>query len=163
MGEQSGQSEGTFASRGGLWVVAQALTLLAAFLIPYRFGAGVLGWQDPWWCSGTLLAVLGFALMIAGAASLGPALTPYPRPLAQAQLQTGGPYRIVRHPIYAGILMASIGWALAQRSWAGLAFAVVVFLFFDRKSAFEEKLLVAQFLEYEAYRRRVRRLIPWVY
>ena len=163
MGQQVDQPEGTFASRGGLWVVAQAVALLGAFVIPYRFGTGLLDWRDPWWCSGSLLAVLGFALMIAGASSLGPSLTAFPRPLAQAQLRTGGPYRIVRHPIYAGILMASVGWALAQRSLAGLAFAVIVFLFFDRKSAFEEEFLRAQFPDYDSYRKRVRKLIPWVY
>lgn len=41
--------------------------------------------------------------------------------------------------------------------------AAVLFLFFDAKSRFEETLLERRFPEYAAYRRRVKRLIAWLY
>ena len=47
-------------------------------------------------------------------------------------------------------------------SLPGLLFSVVVLLFFDRKSAFEERLLRARFPEYADYARRVRKLLPWI-
>jgi protein-S-isoprenylcysteine O-methyltransferase Ste14 len=70
---------------------------------------------------------------------------------------------LVRHPIYGGVVLASLGWSLTWLSLPGLAFCVVVALFFDRKSAFEERLLLGRFPEYAVYMARARKLIPWIY
>ena len=69
-------------------------------------------------------------------------------------------YGRVRHPIYSGVVLSSLGWSLAWLSLAGVAFTALVFLFFDRKAAFEERLLGARFPEYAAYARRVGKLLP---
>jgi protein-S-isoprenylcysteine O-methyltransferase Ste14 len=71
-------------------------------------------------------------------------------------------YGWVRHPIYGGALLSSLGWALAWLSLPGVAFTALVFVFFDRKAAFEERLLNARFPEYAAYARRVGKLLPWI-
>ena len=73
-----------------------------------------------------------------------------------------GPYRLVRHPIYTGILTALLGSAIAEaerRGFAGLALIILAFL---RKIAIEERFLIAQFGEaYARYRAEVSALIPW--
>ena len=81
----------------------------------------------------------------------------------RARLRQSGIYAWVRHPIYGGLVLASLGWSLSWLSLPGLLFSVVVLLFFDRKGAFEERLLRARFPEYAGYARRVRKLLPWIY
>jgi len=80
------------------------------------------------------------------------------------QLVTGGVYSVIRHPSYLGLLVGSLGWALAFRSGVGvLLTALLVPPLLARMNA-EERLLRAQFgSEYDAYRARTSRLIPGLY
>jgi protein-S-isoprenylcysteine O-methyltransferase Ste14 len=157
------REETSFTARGGWWVVAQVPVMLTAAAVPFFWGAASFDAANALQLAGAVLAVLGVALALAGLGALGRALTPFPRPLADARLRQSGAYGFVRHPIYGGLILASIGWALAWLSPGGLALSVVVALFFDRKSAFEERLLRARFREYAAYARRVSKLVPGLY
>ncbi|MDQ3025290.1 MAG: isoprenylcysteine carboxylmethyltransferase family protein [Pseudomonadota bacterium] len=157
------EKEAGFAARGGWWVVAQVPVLLGALLAPLAWGAASFDPRNAVQLAGAALTALGILLAIAGIARLGRSLTPFPRPLAQAPLLQSGAYRFVRHPIYAGLIAASLGWSLSWLSLPGMVFCAVVLLFFDRKSAFEEQFLRVRHPEYHGYMRRVRKLIPWVY
>ena len=155
---------GTFTTRGGWWVVAQIPLLVAAYLIPLWAGRSEpLERLD--WIAGAGLLLLGAGVLqsAAGLVALGPALTPFPRPLARGTLRTGGAYALVRHPIYTGILFMALGWSLYRHSLPGVGLDVLLFGFFDRKATREERWLVERFPGYPAYRRRVRKLIPWIY
>ncbi|HEX7043448.1 MAG TPA: isoprenylcysteine carboxylmethyltransferase family protein [Burkholderiales bacterium] len=151
-----------FRARGGWWVAAQALVLLAALVLAPATRAAA-GFDRAAQFLGVLLVLGGVALAAAGLRALGSALSPYPRPRADAELVTRGAYRYVRHPIYSGIVLAVFGWALAWLSVPGLVFGVAVALFFDRKAAREEAWLCERYPEYAAYARRVRRFVPGVY
>jgi len=151
-----------FRGRGGWWVVAQALVLLAALVLAPATRAAA-GFDRAAQFLGVLLVLGGGALAAAGLRALGSALTPYPRPRDGAGLVTRGAYRYMRHPIYSGIVLAAFGWALAWLSVPGFVFGVAVALFFDRKAAREEAWLRECFPEYAAYARRVRRFVPGVY
>jgi protein-S-isoprenylcysteine O-methyltransferase Ste14 len=154
---------GGFVARGGWWVLAQVPVMLGALVAPLLWGAGSFDGANAIQLTGAALTALGTLLAIAGLASLGGALTPFPRPLARARLRQSGVYAWVRHPVYGGVILASLGWSMAWLSLPGILFCVVVVLFFDRKSAFEERLLRARFPEYAGYARRVRKLLPWIY
>ena len=79
------------------------------------------------------------------------------------ELVERGPYRFVRHPIYAGILIMFFATALVQRHVAGFAGVLLMFASFWTKLGFEENLMLKQFPErYFAYRRRTKRIIPFV-
>ncbi|HVM63073.1 MAG TPA: isoprenylcysteine carboxylmethyltransferase family protein [Verrucomicrobiae bacterium] len=79
------------------------------------------------------------------------------------ELVTGGPYAIVRHPIYTGLLLAFLGCAIARGEWRGLLALALVSAEFWRKLRLEEKWMREQFGEsYEAYARRVPALVPYV-
>ena len=96
------------------------------------------------------------------ARTLGRSLTPFPKPTA-AGLVTGGPFAVVRHPMYAGGLAVFLGFSLLA-SVAALALTVALAFLWAGKLRFEERLLVAVYGDYPAYRERVtRRLIPYVY
>jgi protein-S-isoprenylcysteine O-methyltransferase Ste14 len=60
--------------------------------------------------AGAALTALGILLAIAGLASLGSALTPFPRPLAKARLRRSGVYAWVRHPVYARRVRKLLPW-----------------------------------------------------
>jgi len=152
-----------FTARGGWWVVAQVPVILAAIAAPLLRGADTFDVANAIQLAGAALTVLGIALALAGLVALGRALTPFPRPAADAHLRQSGVYAWVRHPIYGGLIVASFGWSLSWLSPAGLLASVVVLLFFDRKSAFEERLLRARFAQYAAYALRVRKLVPGLY
>ena len=78
------------------------------------------------------------------------------------ELVTTGPYAIVRHPIYAGLLLAFIGTAVARGDLGAVAAVVLVGWAFRRKTRLEERWMREQFgAAYEAYARRVPALFPW--
>lgn len=79
------------------------------------------------------------------------------------ELVTSGPYALVRHPIYAGLLLAFFGTAVARGEWRGLLAVALVFGALWHKLGLEESWMRAQFGEsYEAYSRRVAALVPYV-
>ena len=153
----------SFSGRGGWWVAAQLPLMLFAAIVPVRWGVASFEATHPATIAGILVAAAGVALAVAGFRALGRALTPFPRPLDDATLREDGIYGRVRHPIYGGIVIASLGWTLAWQSLAGALATAALLAFFDRKAAFEERLLRERFPGYADYARRVRKLLPGIY
>jgi protein-S-isoprenylcysteine O-methyltransferase Ste14 len=79
-------------------------------------------------------------------------------------LVTTGIYAVIRHPSYLGLLVMSLGWALAFRSAAGLLLTALTLLPLIARIHAEELLLQSHFgAEYDRYRDRTSRLIPGLY
>lgn len=146
--------------RGELWFLLQLVLFAVIFFTPAIapfgfpvelriFGAAILG--------------IGGLLGSFGLLSLGANLSPFPKPIDNGQLVTHGAYRVVRHPIYAGLILGTVGWGFFVGTLLGLVFAIVLFVFFDLKSRQEEIWLTQKYPGYVEYQRRVRKLIPWVY
>ncbi len=78
------------------------------------------------------------------------------------RLATGGPFRLSRHPIYAGNLLAEVGLGTALGSWPLVAFTLLVSLPVNNwRASREERLLLEHFgEEYRAYQSRVGRWWP---
>lgn len=80
-----------------------------------------------------------------------------------AELVTTGPYALVRHPIYSGILLAMLGSGFTISLW-WLVFLVLNGVQFFLAAKREERLMLQTFPEtYPAYMRRTRMLIPFVF
>jgi len=80
------------------------------------------------------------------------------------ELVTSGPYAIVRHPIYAGLLLAFVGSGLARGEWRGVLAVVIAFLALWRKLRFEERWMREHFgPAYQAYSERVAALVPFLF
>jgi protein-S-isoprenylcysteine O-methyltransferase Ste14 len=76
-------------------------------------------------------------------------------------LVTTGIYARIRHPSYLGLVVASIGWALAFRSGVGLLLTSLLLVPLVARIRDEERLLATEFGgEWDAYRRRTWRLVP---
>lgn len=154
----------TLGTRGGGWVAAQVV-LLTAILLSALVG---LSWPDAVlpiaYAGGALLLATGVGLLVAGAIGLGSALTPFPAPRRQGELQTGGVYRLARHPMYGGGILIALGWSMIFATPFGLALAILLAVFADLKSRREELWLEQHYAGYEAYKRRTKcRLIPFIW
>jgi len=76
---------------------------------------------------------------------------------------TTGPYRLGRHPIYSGILIAGVGTAVAL-SWKRLIAVVVAGVYFVYSATVEEHFLTEQLPDtYPAYRQSTKMLVPFVF
>lgn len=79
------------------------------------------------------------------------------------ELITTGPYAMVRHPIYTGLLVAFAGSAFARGEWRGLLAVAIVWAALWRKLRLEERWMVERFGEqYMAYSRRAAALVPFL-
>src|SRR5206468_6101005 len=109
--------------------------------------------------AGLTLFLVGSIFRLAAAFELGHRFSGLVAIQPDHQLKTDGLYRYVRHPSYAGLLVAMIGWALLFRSTICLVLNVLLFYLLLRRMADEESFLEAYFgAEYRAYRRNTRRL-----
>jgi protein-S-isoprenylcysteine O-methyltransferase Ste14 len=149
--------------RGEGWFAAQVV-LFGAIALSGAAGPAWGGWPAAAGIVvGGALILLGGVLSLRGVLDLRENLTPFPKPLENAQLVESGAYRLVRHPIYGGLILAALGWGLLRASPLTLLGAATLVVFFSLKSRREEIWLADKYPEYPAYRARTRRLLPWIY
>ena len=112
--------------------------------------------------SGCLIALTGAATVFRARTELGSAWSLLPK--SDQNLVTTGPYRLVRHPIYLGLVLLATGQALSFGSWPALVIVVFAIIpTFAWRARVEEKLLIDTFGEhYEVYRQRTKMVIPHV-
>ena len=111
---------------------------------------------------GCLLVVAGSGLVVRSRRELGSAWSFVPMQVQGTGLVTTGPYRLVRHPIYLGLVLVATGEALAFGSWPALMIVLsgIVPTFAWRAHA-EEALLSQTFGEsYALYRKQTKMIIP---
>ena len=150
-------------SRGELYVVVQAILLIALFFGPKDiFGLPTMLNQTLWWI-GQILFYSGIVIAIWAAILLGPNLTPLPKPKPSGEFIQSGLYRFVRHPIYFGVILVCFGWASIEQTLYTLVLAIILLIFFDLKSRQEEIWLTEKFSEYAEYKMTTKKLIPFVY
>ena len=112
---------------------------------------------------GLFLFVLGLGLAIWARVYIG---RNWGTPMSQKdepELVTSGPYRLVRHPIYSGILLAGVGTAVAL-SWVWLIVMVLAGVYFVYSATVEERYLTEQFPDaYPQYRRSSKMFVPFIF
>jgi protein-S-isoprenylcysteine O-methyltransferase Ste14 len=79
------------------------------------------------------------------------------------ELIQGGPYKIVRHPIYAGLLLAFLGTAIIYAELSGFVGFPLIALGFGLKMRLEESFMIEQFGNtYREYTRHVKAVVPYL-
>jgi 2-amino-4-hydroxy-6-hydroxymethyldihydropteridine diphosphokinase len=150
-------------SVGIYWVIAQLV--LFAFVAMALFADGSLPTRDLDWVRilGVLTLAVGAYLVLASARSLGQALTALPEPALGAEMVEVGPYRLVRHPMYGGVVLLFLGVSFALRSGTAAVLSAGLLGFFFLKSSYEERGLRVAYPLYSGYRRRVKkRFLPFL-
>jgi protein-S-isoprenylcysteine O-methyltransferase Ste14 len=152
--------------RGEGWVIGQLvliglLVVLGLPRLPDLWPVDLVGWLA--FFVGVAALGLGAWMVIRAVQDLGSSLTALPRPRDDAQFVESGIYARIRHPIYAGLILAALGWSLLTRSVPALGAALALALFLDAKARREEAWLIERYASYPAYRLRSKRFVPSVY
>ena len=131
-------------------LIALLASPLAAF-VPDSPGAAL----------GLPLLLAALALALYAAASLRPSnFSVLPEPVADGALIERGPYRRVRHPMYAAVLLAGAGAVIANGDAIHALWLALLVLVLRTKIGREERLLCERYPGYAEYRRRVKALVP---
>lgn len=148
---------------GRRWRRIRGVSALGVFLMVRFVHVGALTVHDPaLQDAGTILFACGLAVAVWARVNMG---RNWGMPMTrkeEPELVTSGPYRLVRHPIYSGILLAVLGTAVAVNlDWLILlAFAAPWFLYSARV---EEQLMTTQFpAVYPGYRDHTKMLVPFL-
>jgi protein-S-isoprenylcysteine O-methyltransferase Ste14 len=123
-------------------------------ILPYQ------AWMGP---LGIAITALGFALTLWARFTLGRNWSGNVTIKVDHELIRTGPYRIVRHPIYTGIIVALIGTAIARDQWRGVVAVVLLWASFTIKRLKEEQFMRKTFGEqYVDYSRTTGAIFPAV-
>ena len=153
--------------RGTKWIVVLASRAAVGAALAIALVPSLRAYANDWWTLG-----FGVALVLAGVAlrtwailSLGPYFRREVTIEPGQRLVRSGPYRLMRHPSYTGVLLAVAGLGLAFGSWVGAAVAlIVVFAGMLPRIRVEERALAQAFgSEYADYASSTARMLPYVW
>lgn len=160
-------SAGVREDRSNRWV----LTAFAVIGVLIAYLPAYMDRIDVWTVDGAVIRWIGVILFaVGGALRLWPVFTLGRRFSGLVAIQpdhklvTDGVFRIIRNPSYLGLMVSTLGWALAFRSVIGICLTALMLVPLIARIRAEEALLESQFgEEYAAYRQRTWRLIPGLY
>ncbi len=104
----------------------------------------------------------GVLLAVWARAHLGRNWSPAPALKENHELVTTGPYALLRHPIYTGVILAVLGSALVSPPW--FITLIIVIAIFAWRTQVEERIMMKEFpKDYAEYRKHTWRLVPYVW
>ena len=141
-----------------------AVLLIAPGTLPGGFLCGrILPANDAVYFSGVAMLALGLLFTVWARVHLGRNWSGTVTLKQDHELIRSGPYGLVRHPIYSGLLLAFIGSAVARGEWRGFIAVVIFFAAVWRKLRLEERWMGEMFGDaYRRYSEEVSALIPWL-
>jgi protein-S-isoprenylcysteine O-methyltransferase Ste14 len=154
--------------RSGRWWPSASVVAVFALVLADRTGHDAF--HRVLWAPSALIGVVSVALVVAGLACTAWARLTLGRNWSGSvvfkqghELIVTGPYALVRHPIYTGLVAMMLGTALAYAQPLGLALFAAGVVVLSMKARNEERLMTSHFPDaYPSYRRRVKALIPFV-
>ena len=141
------------------------VTVFFSISIAFAFGYAGIGMLPDWvFYLGISLMFLGVLVRQYAIAILGRFFSLTVQIAEDHKVVEKGPYRLVRHPSYTGVLITFIGLALAVQSLGALLVLLVVFgISFGYRMHVEERTLLSELgQDYNSYMKRTRRLIPFI-
>jgi len=137
-------------------LVVLQFALLGALALPWP----TQSWNDAGW---VLLAAGGALGLWALAANRPGNFNVRPDPKPTGRLVTCGPYRFVRHPMYAAVLLFAAGLCVGlDGSWRWIVFAALAAVL-HTKARIEERAMMSMHDGYAAYAQRTKRIVPFVW
>jgi protein-S-isoprenylcysteine O-methyltransferase Ste14 len=148
----------TNKKKSRLLVTIQFILLATIFFMPVGAPAATI----PAWLLeiGSALVWPGLGIVLISIFKLGQSLTASPIPKQGAELKTDGLYKWIRHPIYTGLILTTLGIALEVGSIGKLFFVAALIVLFDYKAKWEETLLLERYPEYREYMSKTGRFVP---
>ena len=114
---------------------------------------------------GLCIMLLGLGLRIWAVITLGASFRTTVEMQTDQHIISSGPYKLIRHPSYGGLILMCCGYGIAIQNWLSLAFAVVPPLaaLLYRIHIEEAALVSTAGSDYEEYQSKTKKLIPWVW
>lgn len=145
-------------------LVAGYFLLVRGDRLPYPLNAHVVPALDVIAWTGAVLCIAGLGFCIWARLTLGRNWSGAVTLKEGHELIESGPYRLVRHPIYTGLITMYLASVIVLRHVGGIVGLALVFASFWIKLSHEEKVMLKQFPDqYRAYQRRVKRIIPFAF
>ncbi|MCU1645210.1 MAG: hypothetical protein JWN03_5485 [Nocardia sp.] len=142
-------------------ILGLAVLVVVLDLLPHTMWDSVTWKSTPLTDVGSVLVIAGAALMVWARLALGTMWAGRPMIQQDHELRTGGPYRLVRHPIYTGILGAIAGLTLVAGFGSETVILVFVIAWLGWRVHVEDRMLIATFGDqYRDYQKQVGALIP---
>jgi protein-S-isoprenylcysteine O-methyltransferase Ste14 len=147
------------------WAGVSIVTLVMLFLAPHIAPAASIGHGAAAFAVGMVMLAAGVALRVCSFLTLGQYFTFSVRVSADQPVVSRGPYRVLRHPGYAGGLLALLGIGLLYGNWAGWATVAVLWtaLIVWRIRVEEHALMTSLDASYRSYAAQHKRLVPLVW
>jgi protein-S-isoprenylcysteine O-methyltransferase Ste14 len=146
-------------SRSYTLVLLQVL-LIALLLLSPRQDAPYGGASEIVGMIGVALIAVGSGVLLISFIALGNSLTALAIPKDNGTLVTHGIYSRVRHPIYFGLLVMSLGVMLDAGYWPQVIVVMLLYVLLNNKADFEETLLRERYPQYQKYSERTPRFFP---
>jgi protein-S-isoprenylcysteine O-methyltransferase Ste14 len=150
--------------RYSILLVIAYLLLINGRRLPYPLNIRVIPGVEVIAWAGVVLCIAGLAFSIWARVTLGRNWSGAVTLKEGHELIERGPYRLVRHPIYTGLITMFVVTVIVLGHVGGIVGALLVLVSFWIKLGDEEKLMLQQFPDqYAAYQQRVKRIIPCVF
>jgi protein-S-isoprenylcysteine O-methyltransferase Ste14 len=148
----------TDKKKSRLLVTIQFILLAVIFFLPVK----APGAETPSWILelGSFIVWPGLGIVLISIFKLGQSLTASPIPKDDSQLKTDGLYKWIRHPIYTGLILTTLGIALEVGSVSKLFFVGGLIVLFNYKAKWEETFLLKRYPEYRTYMSKTGRFVP---
>lgn len=147
--------------RGEGWVALQVVATVAVVVVGIFAPRGQRA-RGPRRVAALALSTLGACAVMMARRDLGNAFSVFPRPRPDASVTDAGVYRVIRHPMYGGVLAQATAIAAWGSPWAILPTGLLAVVL-DRKAAHEETMLEHEHPEFADYRERTRwRFLPGI-
>jgi protein-S-isoprenylcysteine O-methyltransferase Ste14 len=155
------QDKGSLVVVAGTVGLGTTLCALLAFAVP---ATAITSSRTVFFWLGILLVYAGIAFRLYAINVLGASFTSTVAITPDQPLIEAGPYRLIRHPAYTGVLITVLGFGLCYTNWLGLLVIVGCALIgFSYRIRVEEHVLQEHLGQrYQEYMRRTKRLIPFV-
>jgi protein-S-isoprenylcysteine O-methyltransferase Ste14 len=143
-------------TKSWLFVVVQAfLLVLLIFLTDSRANP-----SSTLQVIGNVIKFVGVVLLLISFYDLRKSLTALPLPKKNGVIQVRGLYKFVRHPMYVGVLVLSLGITVSSGSILKYGILAALYGLFSVKARYEERLLLAKYPGYKAYIAKTPRFVP---
>jgi protein-S-isoprenylcysteine O-methyltransferase Ste14 len=157
----------TVRSSGGVGriavIVVLAVLVLARPLSDSSLHHKIWSQSSTWSGVALVFVIIGAAFAVWARVTIGTNWSGVVTVKEDHELIQRGPYHLVRHPIYSGLLLMGLASAVAYDETYGFAILVIAIVVFVPKMMLEEKLMTQQFPDqYPQYRKHVKAIIPFV-
>ncbi len=141
-----------------LVLVSIQLLLLILYAVDCNWSLGVSHWAK---IISLIIAISGLMVVLIAIVQLNRNLSPFPTPKKKAILLQTGLYKIVRHPIYSGLIVFFFGYGFYKDSGYKIIVAVLFVVLFHFKTRYEEQQLQNKFKDYQSYKVKTYKFFPF--